>query len=88
MEKRITFYPPQTWRGRFLGTILTLVAFLLGATQAEAQTVHIALDNGNLLTGMGPFFIGKTKWITSSLLPWLKSSKQVNHRMPYHHVSW
>ena len=54
MEKRITFYPPQTWRGRFLGTILTLVAFLLGATQAEAQTVHIALDNGSLLTGVGP----------------------------------
>jgi hypothetical protein len=54
MEKRITFYPPQTWRGRFLGTILTLVALLLGATQAEAQTVHIALDNGSLLTGVGP----------------------------------
>ena len=50
MEKRITFYPPQTWRGRFLGTILTLVALLLGATQAEAQQrVHIGLDNGSLL---------------------------------------
>ena len=50
MEKRITFYPPQTWRGRFLGTILTLVALLLGATQAEAQQrVHIGLDNGNML---------------------------------------
>ena len=54
MEKRITFYPPQTWRGRFLGTVLTLVALLLCATQAEAQTVHIALDNGSLLTGVGP----------------------------------
>lgn len=54
MEKRITFYPPQTWRGRFLGTILTLVAFLLGATQAEAQTVHIGLDNGSLVNAVTP----------------------------------
>lgn len=54
MEKRITFYPPQTWRGRFLGTVLTLVALLLGATQAEAQRVHIGLDNGSLVNAVAP----------------------------------
>lgn len=52
MEKRITFYPPQTWRGRFLGTILTLVALLLGATQVGAQNVTIGPYNGSLITGL------------------------------------
>lgn len=51
MEKRITFYPPQTWRGRFLGTILTLVALLLGATQVGAQNVTIGPNNGSIITG-------------------------------------
>lgn len=52
MEKRITFYPPQTWRGRFLGTILTLVALLLGATQVGAQNVTIGPKNGSLIAGL------------------------------------
>lgn len=52
MEKRITFYPPQTWRGRFLGTILTLVALLLGATQVMAQDVSIDPTSGSLVTSV------------------------------------
>ena len=50
MEKRITFYPPQTWRGRFLGTILTLVALLLTATTAYAQDVLIDPESGNVIS--------------------------------------
>lgn len=52
MEKRITFYPPQTWRGRFLGTILTLVALLLGATQVKAQDVYIRPGSGSVVTSV------------------------------------
>lgn len=52
MEKRITFYPPQTWRGRFLGTILTLVALLLGATQVKAQDVTISPTSGSVVTSV------------------------------------
>ena len=52
MEKRITFYPPQTWRGRFLGTILTLVALLLGATQVKAQDVFIRPGSGSVVTSV------------------------------------
>ena len=52
MEKRITFYPPQTWRGRFLGTILTLVALLLGATQVKAQDVLIDPVRGSLVSSV------------------------------------
>ena len=52
MEKRITFIPPQTWRGRFLGTILTLVALLFGTTTTWAQDVYIRPGSGSVVTSV------------------------------------
>ena len=41
-------------KNRCLVTCLTLIAMLMTSIGVKAQTVHIALDNGSLLTGVGP----------------------------------
>ena len=49
MKRRFSFNPPQMWRGNLLMTVLTLVALLLGTTQAEAQNVTISPNNGRMI---------------------------------------
>ena len=54
MKKVNTIYHFRSLRGRFLAAILAFVAMLFGASQVEAQTVHIGLDNGSLVNAVTP----------------------------------
>ena len=52
MKKVNTIYHFRSLRGRFLATILTLIAFMMGAAPAMAQDVFIRPGSGSVVTSV------------------------------------